>query len=503
MKTDNLMSNIQEIDESMPKFLYNLGRLPRIAAITIQRAVRRHFFYKKIQRISLVYENMLFEKEQNTFRKIRSMLPIIFYKQIVNDLKYERMKKKKLNLIKRKLAILKIKNAFRREKMSWKIVRIRIKKYKRNLKPLTKKSTMKRNSIRTDISPSEIRQVTKNESPSDRVQAKVLKEKQVSQTKFNQTIESIEKPEINIIKSDEQFKEQKIEKTQEENSNLNIPEEGIHPSDSQETILTTTTEREAIIYAEMLRKLEEERQIKISLGKISYNIRDKEEGRFLPYLKGAFATNDIIPIVKINNEKVREIKEKSPEKNQEIKLSSKINLPAQKNQKYINGSYMRETVAYQYSRFDAQKPIVEENIQKTIRKIRNNSTLMAPTTAFIQKVAGNPSARSHSTETKTGEKIELPKPRFASIANLYIPTQTAPQSRRIPVLLIKSPKMIIKEEEIPPEPQHQAKFSLSFYDALPEFSGFLTQYSKTSRKPKLEPILLKSTKITAQEILDL
>jgi hypothetical protein len=115
---------------------------------------------------------------------------------------------------------------------------------------------------------------------------------------------------------------------------------------------------------------------------------------------------------------------------------------------------------------------------------------MAPTAAFIQKTMGNPSSRSHSTETKTAEKLVLPSKKFRSNILLEIPEQPEKKEnhRKVPVLLSFKNKEKVKDES----EQNNSNFfstrvSFSFDEALPEYSEFLQQYTKTPKR-KLEPL---------------
>ena len=469
MKKKKLMEEVREIDESNSRYMYNLGRLPRIAAITLQRAIRRFFFYCKIQRITKVYHYLAKKKEEDTYRIIRSLLPILYDKMIIKNLKWEKIKGKKLFLIKRKLAILKIKNLFKKEKLSWKIIKIRIRKFKRNIKPPNAKPLIRRNTLMIEEKQIEIKRDMKKEEPTN-VEKKKLQIKEIKADSLPKIIETT----VETIKFDQ-------------NSSEVQNSEGIRSSSSQVSIETTTTEKEALAHAEMLKKFEEDRQNKIALGKISYNVR--EEPRILPYLKNVPLVPGTIP-KPIIEKKI--IKEKDSEKINEKKAAKK---------KSFNDSYMRETISFQFSRFDAPEPVFENHTQTAYTKVRNNSTLMVPTSAFMQKISGNPSARSHSTETKTGEKLEIIKKKFASIGFLNVPPPPS-QPKKIPILLIKTTKNEVKSEEAQPQSAKVNSFSLSFNDALPEYSGFLTHYQKTPKRPKLDPILLKAKKILPQEITD-
>jgi hypothetical protein len=136
---------------------------------------------------------------------------------------------------------------------------------------------------------------------------------------------------------------------------------------------------------------------------------------------------------------------------------------------------------------------------------------MAPTAAFTLKVAGNPSARSRSTESKAGEKMVIVSRKFRSNAFIELPPASNQQPKRVPVLLFMPPKAPIKEEREREAEIEKAldaapvsnRVSLSFNDALPEYSGFLMQYSQTPRRPKLEPILFKATKIPQTDLFGL
>ncbi|OMJ92370.1 hypothetical protein SteCoe_4923 [Stentor coeruleus] len=537
MKADRFIDLITDINSSHKKYLYLVGRLPVIAAITLQRAIRRHFFYLKIQRISKTYQVILFLKEQENYKKIRNLIPIFFAKDIIKGLKREKYVKKKLVAIRKKLCLITIKNYFAREKISWKIVRIRIRKYKRNMKMAPSKGIVKKNTIIKDGINNEgggeqdnKKEKVRKEDKKDEKGNKGLKEdfkNEVSienkdfsnerkdgkeEVKVKENIIIITDEKDNVICSSNSKNKipsknpsvKDIQKTSSQhnlapkssqsssrslNSNnisqvqitntLSLPR---NPSElnscaSQESIETTTTEREALLRQELLKRLEAERKIKVALGRISYGVKKLDEQRILPYLKTVSGIDpDSIPSQNFETVKMPPIKEKT----QESKFSSK---PPRIRKKYIPGSYMRDTMAFQI--FKEREKYEEITIQP-VPKIRAESTLMIPTQAFAQKVMGNPSARSKSTETKPVEKIDMPRRRFASISELVIP-ESMHQKKRVSIFFARPKKFVEKDEQTEEVSHDFRKVSLSFNDALPEYSAFLTQYTPQN-KTKLEPI---------------
>lgn len=534
MKTNRFIDLINDINSSHKKYLYLVGRLPIIAAITLQRAIRRHFFYLKIQRISKTYQVILFLKEQENYKKIRNLIPIFFAKDIIKGLKRERYVKKKLVAIRKKLCLITIKNYFAREKISWKIVRIRIRKYKRNMKMAPNKGIIKKNTIVKDgiINEGDKEQDAKKEKvkkenkgnkglKEDMRNEAIVENKEsaydrkdgkeevnarnsiiiVTDEKDNVVCSSNSRNKIssknpsvkdikntpsqhNLASKSSQSSNRSLhsnEKSQlQVNNTLSLPRNtsDLNSCASQESIETTTTEREALLRQELLKRLEAERKIKVALGRVSYGVKKLDEQRILPYLKTVSGIDpDSIPSQTFESFKMPLIKEKS----QEPRFSSR---PPRIRKKYIPGSYMRDTMAFQISKERDQK--YEETTIQPVPRIRAESTLMIPTQAFTQKVMGNPSARSKSTETKPVEKIDMPRRRFASISELVIP-ESMHQKKRVSIFFARPQKFAEKDEQTIEVPHDFKRISLSFNDALPEYSAFLTQYTPQN-KTKLEPI---------------
>jgi len=316
----------------------------------------------------------------------------------------------------------------------------------------------------------------------------------------------LEQEPLNLIQNPPIITEKEKEEQGKSNSSLlqaqskdQLLTEGqfLHPSPSQETIVTTTTEKDERAREEFLRKLELERKEKVALGKISYGVRNKDQERLLPYLKtfsGIEPNFSISMSISLNPSSNENKNNKKPK----LIVKSPEGPCKPTRRKYISGSYMNETKAFQFARMDPEELYTEEEPAHFPGKVRNNSTLMSPTAAFIQKTSGNPSARSHSTETKLAEKLIIASKKFRSNILLEIPEKPEKQAyptRKIPVLLhVKQPQPIRNEVQEVPILNSQ-RVSISFTEALPEYSEFLTQYTKSPRKSKLDPILPKSNKV--------
>ena len=64
-------------------------------------------------------------------------------------------------------------------------------------------------------------------------------------------------------------------------------------------------------------------------------------------------------------------------------------------------------------------------------------------------------------------------------------------TKKIPVLLNFKPKNIVTDDAPVNQTQiFSTRVSISFDEALPEYSEFLNQYTKTPKRSKLEPIKL-------------
>ena len=181
----------------------------------IQRAYRRHKFREKIDRLWIAYNNYLLTKEEANFMRLKRRIKELVCRNLVKNLKFRTMKARRLKEIREKRAIFIIKSSLKKLKIRPKLLVERIKKYKR-------------------------------------MQRSILKRKK---KKLQEMIENFEGDPAEFLTNP---------KFQLDNISV----------DSQEELGTTTSDRDAMEREQMLKRMENERKIRISLGMISYNCKE-------------------------------------------------------------------------------------------------------------------------------------------------------------------------------------------------------------------------------------
>ena len=124
-------SNIEELVNKSSFCLLNVGKKPREAAIILQRAVRKRRFLHKIYRITTAYEAFKEDREKETTDKLKKYMRFFCCKNRLEELTWLRYKTAKLKKIRRKLAVLAIKVAVKREKINIRLMKVKIRKYRR------------------------------------------------------------------------------------------------------------------------------------------------------------------------------------------------------------------------------------------------------------------------------------------------------------------------------------------------------------------------------------
>ena len=147
-------NNMEELKNNSNYCLLNIGKKPREAAIVLQRAVRRRTFLQKISRIATVYEAFRAEKVKKASEKLRKYMGLFGCKARLENLSWLRYKTAKLKKIRRKLAILVIKEVIKREKINVRLMRLKVRKYRRNSlirgSPVKIKDKKSRHSLKVD-----------------------------------------------------------------------------------------------------------------------------------------------------------------------------------------------------------------------------------------------------------------------------------------------------------------------------------------------------------------
>lgn len=123
--------NAKDLEKISRFCLLVVGKKAKESAVVLQRAVRRRKFLKKVMRLLTVSEAFKTEKERKIVEKLKTFLAFFGSKEKVKELKWSRNVKARLKKIRRKLAVLAIKNIVRREKINLRIMKNKIRKYRR------------------------------------------------------------------------------------------------------------------------------------------------------------------------------------------------------------------------------------------------------------------------------------------------------------------------------------------------------------------------------------
>ena len=169
--------------------------------------------------------------------------------------------------------------------------------------------------------------------------------------------------------------------------------------DDEEDFETTTSEREAQERVRELKRLEEERKVKIRFGKISYNLRELRLPKILTKRQ-----HKEVPLT--------EIKEVKP------KLRPKPPKPIEKNDSFIHKaeneepSYMRATISFNFSKVTSKAESFDDSITRFSGQIRDNTTLFEPTKASLLKITRR---RSLSVEIEENFDLRQSSNQFISV----------------------------------------------------------------------------------------
>ena len=131
LSKNRVSSNILQMQKTGKFCLLNIGASLKEAATKIQKFIRRQNFYQKIKRLQKAYALYLETLKEPLYQVIKKGLRTYFARQILININYEKFKTSKLEKIKRKLAIIKIKKIFKKKKLSFKIIKNKIKRFKK------------------------------------------------------------------------------------------------------------------------------------------------------------------------------------------------------------------------------------------------------------------------------------------------------------------------------------------------------------------------------------
>ncbi|OMJ88982.1 hypothetical protein SteCoe_8996 [Stentor coeruleus] len=130
----NLLNKLSsDLSQDANFCLFNVGRNADFASRVLQKAVRNFLFRKKLQKFEIYYEKVIFERDKVRISKLIAASFVVFSKFKITHMKYLKERDRRLRRIRRKLAVLRIKNVTKREGILIRNVRTSIKKYKRKL----------------------------------------------------------------------------------------------------------------------------------------------------------------------------------------------------------------------------------------------------------------------------------------------------------------------------------------------------------------------------------
>ena len=174
---------------------------------------------------------------------------------------------------------------------------------------------------------------------------------------------------------------------------------------SEEDFETTTSDREAEERERLLKHLEEERKLRISLGKISYNCPEIK----LPKILTSLHQKEVSFIA---DESPVQVRVKKPKKNA-IKLPIFEYKPRKADEE---PSYMRSTISHNLGRHDAKN---ERDYDMPIHNIspRDKSTVMDPTKTYLSKISNKRSLSiDEGNSRNTSSSLRKSSPKVISVS---------------------------------------------------------------------------------------
>jgi hypothetical protein len=311
-KQAKVNQNIGAMSQDKDFLMFNVGKMPEISAVLIQKAYKRYKARCYFSRLMETYKAIQLQKEEENFKNLRRKLTVLIAFHKKKNRKFEKMRREKLLVIKEKLALLKIKNFFKKLGLSSSVILEKIKKYKRRLRAMVKRKTLKLEAL-----------MIENPNPNE---------------------EDLKKIENLEIGSEEDFE-------------------------------TTTSDREAEERAQMMRKMEEERKVKIKFGKIAYNLRDLKLPKIL-----TSRFHQEVPIIEAKKPPFVLKKKKKAvvlEKNESFVRKNDGEEP----------SYMRTTISFNLSKLASKNNSFDEEKVHFYGQLRDRSTLFEPTKASLLKIS--------------------------------------------------------------------------------------------------------------------
>lgn len=250
-------------------------------------------------------------------------------------------------------------------------------------------------------------------------------------------------------------------------------------------------DEDAIARAKLLKELKEQRQAKLKISSISYNLKNHKESRLLPYL------------VKQETHEDSE-SNSSPFPSKPIFISLHVpqtfKIPTIKKPQttpkrnvFQEPSYMRSTMCYSRRRWDAEMIFEQEEEQNSVSKsieFNGLDSISKPTQTFLQKIKSPKKIDLDSklvwrpnTQYEPDYIPSINNARYTAKPETHSKISTATHSPTVRATSYSTDMHTFTSPGLnsPPEYKIVHPFSLTFQGALPELSSFITQYSPRSQ----------------------
>jgi hypothetical protein len=351
---------LQGLEKTNKFYMFYLGTAPTRAAVIIQRSVRRLLFRLKIAKFIKYHEKLLNDRAEKIFSVIRKHLLVYAARVKIEITKFLKYRVKRLEQIKRKVAILQIAKIYRSNKWSFKVIKHKISKFKRRLRNANFVDTSSVNNL------GQMNPITNHSS----------------------------RARLSVQGSDFEL-------------------EGRSPALVDEEASSSSSENERIMREVFLKRQEELRKEKIKFGKISHCVGEKPETQnILPLLYEKDISENLVQFKysAITRATASRISESRPKRSSPHLFQSKTPTPfvrfiSKRLESKPIPLYKRETISSKMSRWDAE-PESDSSIPKISIRPRFNSTVRNFTFSQMQKRRSKPvKFEEKSSRPKTTVKI--------------------------------------------------------------------------------------------------
>lgn len=451
---------VKNLKKSDDYYFYQLGSKPEKAARILQKFVKQLLFKFKIRRILRTYTILQQQKINEIQLKLQKFLRVLKCKETISNLKFEIKKKFMLSKIRERVAITSVKGYWKKSKFTFKIIMQKIKKFKRMIRNEKRFSTVDKD--------------TSNISKKGFYKGDHLNAKPLLTTRSKNSILS------------EDFDTNENEGENEEENK------------KEEESLTS----------DLNRRQEQERQEKIARVRLSYNLpKAKEPLNVLPYLYQKDILEGMSPpshyisttratVFRMNVSNPKRVYESNAKTSPQNLLSLIKPYTSSAPRPKLGGdqppAYMKPTTASKMCRWDAEAPNEEIEEPKKNIKPRDDSKVLSPTFAYMQKVT-----KTYTKKDTPDKPIWRPSTQYHdpnTLPDASIPSKipkTAKSPNR-PLTLASFPIAQQKKFHRSISPSLQNKFeinSLNFEAALPELSDIVNSYNNrfiVRVRPKIE-----------------